>query len=124
VAGSDPLAVFDALFHAVCVERDPDAFIALWADDADTTMWGSDLDERATGADQIEALGEAITASPFALFFTWHERQVHVEGDTAWVNAAGTLAVDSQTTPYRVTGVLVRRYDEWRWHTFNGSEPN
>jgi hypothetical protein len=29
-----------------------------------------------------------------------------------------------RTSPYRLTAVLVRRDGEWRWHTFNGSEPN
>jgi len=121
---ADPLAVFDALFHAACVERDEDAFMALWADDPEITMWGSDLDERGTGADEIRALAEAIVISPYALFFAWDERYAHVEGDTAWVNAAGTLAVDGHSTAYRVTAVLVRRHSEWRWHTFNGNEPN
>jgi len=124
VAGIDPLDTFDALFHAACVERNEDAFMALWADDADITMWGSDLDERATGAEEIRALAEAIVINPNALFFTWDRRHVRVEGETAWVNAAGTLAVDGRTTAYRITGVLVRRQENWRWHTFNGSEPN
>jgi uncharacterized protein (TIGR02246 family) len=107
-----------------CVERDADAFVALWADDAQITMWGSDLDERGFGTDEIEALGEAIVINPFALVFEWGERRVQVEGDVAWVNASGTLSVDGTTRAYRVTAVLVRRDGRWLWHTFNGSEPN
>jgi hypothetical protein len=52
-----------------------------------------------------------------------------VAGDVAWVNAVGTLRVESpgqeqRIAPYRITAVLVRRDGAWRWHTFSGSEPH
>jgi ketosteroid isomerase-like protein len=119
VAGSDPLAVFDALFRAVLEDRDPDAFMALWAEDDDLAMWGSELTERGDGRAQVRALGEAIAAHPGQIRFTWDEKHVHEDGDVAWINAAGSV----NGSPYRMTAVLVRRAGEWRWHTFSGSEP-
>ena len=97
---------------------------ALWATDPDTVMWGSDEDERAHGPEEVKALLEAVVASPSELGFDWEEREHHVEGDVCWINARGTLYVNGEATPYRVTAVLVRRDGVWRWHTHSGSEPN
>jgi ketosteroid isomerase-like protein len=61
------------------------------------------------------------------LAFNWRQRSVHVHGDVAWVNCGGTVRVDrgvnASTLPYRLTAVLLRR-DQWRWQTFNGSQPH
>jgi ketosteroid isomerase-like protein len=119
LASPDPLAVFDALLRAILEDRDPDAFMALWAEDDDVAMWGSELTERGDGRAGIRVLGEAIAAHPGEIRFTWDERHVHEVGDVAWINAAGSV----NGSPYRMTAVLVRRAGEWRWHTFSGSEP-
>jgi ketosteroid isomerase-like protein len=120
----DPLDVFDALYSAACDDRDAAAVHALWATDPDTVMWGSDEDERAHGPEEVKALLEAVVASPSELGFDWEEREHHVEGDVCWINARGSLYVNGEATPYRVTAVLVRRDGVWRWHTHSGSEPN
>lgn len=118
MAGTDPLDTFHAAFDAILVQRDVDVFMDLWAVDEDVTMWGSDLDERAVGRDQIRTLAEGIAGAQ--LTFTWDELRLHDAGDTAWVNAAGSV----NGMPYRLTAVLVRRRArEWKWHTFNGSIP-
>jgi ketosteroid isomerase-like protein len=119
VAGSDPLATFHALFRSVLDERDPDAFMALWAEEDDVAMWGSELTERADGRAELRTLGESIAAHPGEIRFTWDDLHVHKHGDIAWINAAGSV----NGSPYRMTAVLVRRAGEWRWHTFSGSEP-
>jgi ketosteroid isomerase-like protein len=120
VGGTDPLATFHALFDALLVRKDIDAFMALWADDDDVALRGSDLTERDDGHAAIRAHGEAIIASANELRFDWDETLLHIEGDAAWITAAGAF---NGGTPYRLTAVLVRRDGEWRWHTFAGSEP-
>lgn len=122
------LAAFDALFEALVDRRDAEAGSRLFADDADVLMWGSEESEQAIGPDAIAELHRAIAASPAELAFAWERRLVHVEGDVAWVSAAGTVRVARpggapRTTPYRAIAVLVRRSHAWRWHTFSGSEP-
>jgi ketosteroid isomerase-like protein len=118
VAGTDPLDTFRALFRAIIDDADVDAFMALWAVDEDVTMWGSELAERAVGHDQIRTLAEGIAGAQLA--FIWDELRVHDAGDTAWINAAGSV----NGMPYRLTAILVRRRArEWKWHTFNGSVP-
>jgi ketosteroid isomerase-like protein len=118
-------AAFERLFHAACEARDIDAFMALWiVDEPAITMWGSDLEERAEGLDAIRALGEAIISSEQQIRFEWDEVQIHERGDTAWVNASGSIEVDGARRPYRLTAVLERNFAGWRWHTFNGSIPD
>jgi ketosteroid isomerase-like protein len=124
MAGPDPLATFDALYRAACDERDASGAIALWAADDDITMWGSDEDERATGPEEVHALVEAVAASPNKLGLEWEDKRVRIEGDVAWVNAQGMLWVNGESSPYRVTAILVRRDGRWLWHTHSGSEPN
>ena len=122
----DATGTFDALFAAACVDRDPNAAAALFADDG-LSFSGSDLAERATNRAELLALLHAIASSPNTLRFAWTERRVHVDGDVAWVNAVGTVTVTGpggeRTIPYRATAVLRRHGGRWRWHTFAGSEP-
>jgi ketosteroid isomerase-like protein len=119
-----PGETFDELFHAILEQRDVEAFLALWAEDDEITMWGSDLVERAVGRDELGELATQIAESESVLEFEWDERAEHEEGDVAWVNAAGSLHVDDRRTDYRITVVLVRRGNDWRVHTFNGSIPD
>jgi uncharacterized protein (TIGR02246 family) len=124
----DVLAVFDALFEALTVRRDAAAGTALFADDADIRMWGSEEPERALGRAAVAELHRALAESPATLTFELTERWVHVEGDVAWVSAAGPVRIERPgeapaTTSYRLTAILVRRDGAWRWHTFHGTEP-
>jgi ketosteroid isomerase-like protein len=123
VAGSDPLAVFDALFRHLCEERDATAASALWAEDDDVTLFGSEQADTARGPAELRAHMEAIAGANATIRFAWTDKRVHVEDDVAWVTASGTLAVDDNVAPYQVACVLVRRGAEWRLHTFSGSEP-
>ena len=123
MAGSDPLAVFDALFRHVCEERDGAAAFALWAEDDDVTLFGSEQADTARGPAEMRAHMGAIAGASATIRFEWDDKRVHVEGDVAWVTASGTLTVDAQVAAYQVVGVLVRRASAWRWHTFSGSEP-
>lgn len=76
----------------------------------------------------MRELLEGVAASPATLEFRWRERRVRREGDVAWVNAAGTVAVaapgePSLELPYRVTAVFLRLGGRWLWHTHSGSAP-
>jgi ketosteroid isomerase-like protein len=123
VAGTDPLAVFEALFRHVCEERDPAAAFALWAEDDDVTLFGSEQGDTARGPAELRMHMEAIAGAKATIRFAWTDKRVHVEGDVAWVTATGTLSVDESVAPYQVACVLVRRGGDWRLHTFSGSEP-
>lgn len=119
----DVFDVFVALYRSLCAERDVEAAFALWAGDEDVSLFGSEETDTAVGPAAVRAHLAAIAAAQAEISFAWHQHRVHVEGDAAWVNAAGTLTVDGRRSPYQVTGVFVRRGGQWLWHTHNGSEP-
>jgi uncharacterized protein (TIGR02246 family) len=53
---------------------------------------------------------------------------IDVNGDTAWVFVDGTMTVTDDKggvmpSPYRFSGVLVKRKDAWKWRLFHGSVP-
>jgi hypothetical protein len=120
-----PEQAFAALFKAVVEDRNPDAAIALWADDPDVTMYGSDLPERATGRDEVYDLLKGIAQSRNRLVFRWDTQRAHTVGDAAWINADGTMVVNGTTPiPYRLTVVFVYNGDTWLIHTYNGNVPD
>jgi hypothetical protein len=46
--------------------------------------------------------------------------RAHVDGDVA----SARFRAPARVLHYRITALLVRRDGAWRWHTFNGSEPD
>jgi ketosteroid isomerase-like protein len=120
-----PEQTFAAFIATVLEERNADAAMDFWADDADVTMWGSDLPERAVGRDAVRELLVRIAGSRSRLGFRWDEQRVHTIGEVAWLNAAGAITVNGTApTPYRLTIVFVYVDGTWKIHTFNGSVPD
>jgi ketosteroid isomerase-like protein len=119
-----PEQTFTAFFAAVLEERNADAAMDFWADDADITMWGPDLPERAVGRAEVHELLTRIASSRTRLVFRWDEERVHTVGDIAWLNAAGTVTVNNTVpAPFRLTIVFIYADGTWKIHTFNGGVP-
>src|SRR3954453_1567429 len=124
----DVLAVFDA-FDSALKQRDIEAIVDLFADDPTVELWGSDLSERAVGKGEIRELVEGLFSRlpPSSVERRFERPRVHISGDVAWITAAGTarweLNGERHVIPYRVTAILVRTSEGWRWHTHNGSQP-
>jgi ketosteroid isomerase-like protein len=104
------------------------AFMAQFDDAADILLVGSDKGEVFKGRAQIEGwLGKLMARNRFS----WRMDRVDISasGDTAWAFVEGAMIVKNVagkvlvTTPYRFTGVLVKRGDRWAWRLFNGSIP-
>ena len=121
-------AVFGA-FDSALKRKDLEAIVDLFADDPGAELWGSDLSERAVGKLEIRRLLDGLFSRlpESSVERTFEEPRVHVSGDVAWVTAAGMARWEPdgepRVIPYRVTAVMVRTGDGWRWHTHNGSQP-
>ena len=96
----------------------------LWAGDPDIAMLGSSRDEVAFGPAAVRSLLQGIATADVSISFEWNEQRVSVEGDVAWVSAAGVVTVDGAASDYRTTAIFVRREGRWLWHTHAGSEPH
>jgi ketosteroid isomerase-like protein len=109
-------------------ERDAEAVLAGFVDDPDLTLWRSSEAEKAVGPVELGMFLTWIFALPGSFTIDYEEHRVRVEGDVAWINAAGTGTWDdgagtTKQMPHRVTAVFRRVDGAWRCHTRNGSQP-
>ncbi|MCI3132483.1 nuclear transport factor 2 family protein [Phenylobacterium aquaticum] len=114
-----------ARFSDLCAARDPhlvDEFLdpALFA--------GSGVSERAMGRDAMIAQFKSVFAQPVRIAFAWDQVRIDQAGDIAWLFAEGFAVAtpdkgEVQRSPYRLSGVLQRRGDDWLWRQWTGSEP-
>ena len=113
-------------FERMVAERDP-ALLSEFAQEADVRLVGSEVSEVATGPADVEALVRRLFGLPVQIRWEWRSRDVSFIGDVAWLFAQGEAVLSGEGTeqrvPYRMTGVLERRGDTWRWRHFHGSEP-
>ena len=120
-------AAFKALDKAF-EDRDTEAVLAGFVDDPDLTLWRSSETEKAVGPAELRTFLTWIFALPGSFTIDYEEHHVRVEGDVAWINAAGTGTWDdgagtTKQMPHRVTAVFRRVDGAWRCHTRNGSQP-
>ncbi len=110
------------------VRGDVEAVMAGFVDDPDLTLWRSSDVERAVGAEELRKFTTWMAGLPGSFTIEYEEHRVRVEGDVAWLNAAGTGVWDDgagtrKQMPHRVTAVFRRVDGVWRCHTRNGSQP-
>lgn len=62
--------------------------------------------------------------------FSWEMNRIDIDfnGKTAWVFMNGKMIVDfknggKKVTPYRFTGIMVKKKGIWKWRLFEGSVP-
>jgi uncharacterized protein (TIGR02246 family) len=125
----DEAAVREALtaLDEAFARRDLAAVLALCTDDV--VFVGSGEGEEAVGREAMAAMlaGLAPQLEGAELTLAWDSVDVDVLGDVALLVAwgTGTLATPRRTESmrYRLTGVLVRSGERWRWRIHHGSEP-
>ena len=62
--------------------------------------------------------------------FSWEMTRIDIDsnGKTAWVFMDGKMIVEfhkggQKVTPYRFTGIMVKKNGVWKWRLFDGSVP-
>lgn len=106
---------------------DLDGFMSLFDDSENIMLIGSDSGEVFKGKEQIKGWVSQL----FDLAsFSWEMDRIDIESNdnTSWVFVEGRMVVAFKTgktkkTPYRFTGIMVRKGSEWKWRLFNGSNP-
>jgi hypothetical protein len=114
-------------FSSCLAAQDPDATMALLADDPNVTVIPSEGVEAYRGPPDIEAFFGRIYAGPRRYGWRWRDRWVSAEGASASFVAIGDEFVDVEgetrrVIPYCLTGTLVRRDGAWRFLMLHGSE--
>jgi ketosteroid isomerase-like protein len=114
----------DTLLHHIANGRLRET-MACFSEDADVALFGSEASDRAIGAPAIRQHFADFYAKPFRIIFTFPDRRVSAHGNVAWFTGEGSyrLSTADVDVPYRLTGVLERRREQWLWQLFSGSEP-
>jgi ketosteroid isomerase-like protein len=79
------------------------------------------------GKDEVKAwIGQIFGVAGFS----WEMNRIDIDcnGNTAWVFVDGKMIVDfhkggQKVTPYRFTGIMVKKKGAWKWRLFDGSVP-
>ncbi|SRR5258706_506640 len=110
--------------------RNVEMVLGLFAPDPDVVFIASEADEVASGPTQLKALVEELLSRPEVYSWDWQHILVSAAGSVAWIVAPSSLinvrSSDGQreSFPYRLTGILERRGEDWMWVHFHGSEPS
>jgi ketosteroid isomerase-like protein len=108
-------------------DKDLEKFMALFDNTPEIMLVSSDSGEVFKGKKKIEKWLRTLFG--FASFY-WEMNRIDIDHfeNTAWVFVEGFMVVDndrgsSGKTPYRFTGVMVKKNGAWKWRLFNGSVP-
>jgi ketosteroid isomerase-like protein len=128
-SGPDPgiVASLNAM-NDVCARRDVGAFMALFEDSDDIALIGSDAGEVFRGRKAVAGFIGTLFALPFTFSFQMPDPVIRQRGDMAWVFVDGSMLHNRadgslRKVPYRITAVMVRQGEVWRWQVFSGSSP-
>jgi ketosteroid isomerase-like protein len=122
-----PIEAVAALSDAFAA-RDLDAALACFVPGDDVGYAGSERTETAAGREALTALLADVFGRPEAYAWTTTAATVHEYGAGAYVFAEAdgqvrTDAGETETFPYRVSGVVELVGGHWRWRHCQGGEP-
>jgi ketosteroid isomerase-like protein len=105
-----------------------DEVMKLFDNTGNIMVIGSDSGEICKGRDQVAGWLNRIFKHNS---FSWEMNRIDIDcnGSTAWVFVDGNMVVandkgKTMKTPYRFTGILVKKGKEWKWRLFDGSVPH
>lgn len=115
-------------WSVACKNADVDQVMSMFDNTATIMVVGSDKGEINKGKDEIKKWLDQLFG---VAGFSWEMKRIDIDdnGKTAWVFMDGNMVVNfhkggTKITPYRFTGILVKKKGEWKWRVFNGSIPN
>lgn len=83
--------------------------------------------EIARGRAAIDAILQGLFSRPETITWTWDEVEVSSAGEVAWAYAEGHVLIqgsdEEKPLPYRLTAVIQKIGNAWKWRQFHGAEP-
>ena len=115
--------------HDALATRDVDTVLSVFTSDA--ALFGSGDGEEAVGPEALRAFLTEVCERPGTLTWDVTVAAAALSGDAAWFLAPGRVQIRGASgelrtiaEPYRLSGVLRRVGDRWKWALLNGSEPS
>jgi uncharacterized protein (TIGR02246 family) len=114
-------------FSNGCADKKVQQVLNLFATDANVVLFGSEEGEKTIGRAELEGQFRRLFSRPTVYSLEWRWHQVSVEDSVVWVVAEGLAHARTldqhQSSPYRLTMVLVKRGNKWLITHYHGSEP-
>jgi ketosteroid isomerase-like protein len=114
-------------WNTTCKSANVDQVMSLFDDSKDIMVIGSADGEVNKGKEEIKAWASQIFG---VAGFSWEMNRIDIDcnANTAWVFVEGKMIVDfhkggQKVTPYRFTGILIKKKGGWKWRLFDGSVP-
>jgi ketosteroid isomerase-like protein len=108
--------------------KDLQSVMSIYDDSDDIMVVGSDSGEVFIGKERVRVFMKMIVSMPFIFSFEIDKPVINQHQDIAWVFCDSKM-VHTRTNgkvskiPYRITAVLVKKGNEWKWKMFSGSIP-
>lgn len=114
--------------NEVMTYKNVDSAMSIWDAGENISLIGSDSGEVYIGRANVVEFFRMICRFSFTFSFDLDHVTIDHDGGMAWVFVDGKMVhhlKDGRTSkvPYRITAVMVKRGEEWRWRVFSGSIP-
>lgn len=108
--------------------KDLKKVMAVYDDSENIVVVGSDSAEIFIGKKRVEEFMSSIVGMPFIFSFEMDNPLIQKDKNVAWVFIDSKMVHTGNDgeiakIPYRVTAILVKRGNEWKWRMFSGSIP-
>jgi hypothetical protein len=109
--------------------KDLQKVMSVFDDGDDIMLIGSDSGEVKIGRKKVERFLKWILSQSFVFYFDMDIKSVNSSNNIGWFFGEGKmvfLGTDGKavnSTPYRISAVMVKRGEEWKWKFFSGSIP-
>jgi ketosteroid isomerase-like protein len=114
-------------WNAACKNANTDLVMSMLDKTEGLMVVGSAEGEINKGKDEVKEWLDQLFG--FA-GFSWEMNRIDIDsnGKTAWVFVDGKMIVEfhkggKKVTPYRFTGIMVKKNGIWKWRLFDGSVP-
>jgi len=114
--------------NEVMATKDLQKIMSIFEDSDEIMLVGSDSGEVFVGREQVKGFVKFLVGLPFIFSFEMKPLWINHDQNTAWVFVDGKMVhtkSNGQVSkfPYRITAVMVKKGDEWKWKVFSGSVP-
>jgi uncharacterized protein (TIGR02246 family) len=115
------------LFNTAAQNANTDQMMSLFDNSENIMFVGSDSAEIWKGREQIKGHLNSIFPNE-SVSLEMNRVDIDYNENTAWVVVDGAIIITPRTgekmkAPYRFTGILVKKHNNWKWRVFNGSGP-
>jgi ketosteroid isomerase-like protein len=114
-------------WNTACKNANLEQVMSMFDNTENIMVVGSDKGEISKGKEEIiNWVGKLFKNAGFS----WEMNRIDIDnnGKTAWVFVDGKMIVNfhkggQRITPYRFTGIMVKKNGAWKWRLFDGSVP-